>query len=78
MCFSEVEHCTFEPRLNIQKETKPEKPEEVVQKRLSNKEWVVKMGDNFKKRFPLIHKEGQLKIAKIAYQSDIVLNQYEN
>lgn len=66
MCFSEVEHCTFEPRLNIQKNA--EKPEEVVHKRLSNKEWVVKMGDNFQKRFPLIHKEGQLKVAKIAYQ----------
>jgi len=69
LCFSEVEHCTFEPRLNIQKEgARADNPEEVVAKRLSNKEWVLKMGDNFQKRFPLIHKEGQLKVAKIAYQ----------
>jgi hypothetical protein len=71
MCYSEVEHCTFEPRLNIQKDYKGknDKPEEVVHKRLSNKEWVLKMGNNFKKLFPLIHKEGQLKKAKVAHQN---------
>lgn len=66
LCLDEVDHCTFQP--NINKDPEHQLPnDEMVKKRLSNKVWVDKMGENFKERFPLIHKEGALKKARIFY-----------
>ena len=36
---------------------------------MSNKVWVDKMGSNFSGRFPLIHKEGIMKQAKVLYSN---------
>ncbi len=66
LCFSEAEHCTFEPKTN-KKENEFLDTEEIIKKRISNKEWVENMGTNFTSSFPLVFKEGTFKKARIAY-----------
>jgi len=66
LCLSEAEHCTFEPKLN-KKENEYLENEEIIKKRISNKEWVEHMGPNFTSSFPLVYKEGTFKKARIAF-----------
>jgi hypothetical protein len=62
MCLNEVEHCTFEPKINKKEDDlRLMSPEDIVNKRISNKVWVNKMGGNFSERFPLVYKEGVCK-----------------
>lgn len=68
LCLSEAEHCTFEPKLNNKKENSEFlENEEIIKKRISNKEWVDQMGPNFTASFPLVYKEGVFKKARIAF-----------
>ena len=76
LCFDEVEHCTFEPKLISKLYKKDEvnrinnlELEEVALKRISNKAWVDKMGKNYKDRNHLIFKEGIVKKAKVQYNN---------
>ncbi len=70
LCLSEAEHCTFEPKLNKNEENYTKNSaEDVINKRVSNKEWVNQMGENFSGRFPLVYKEGIYKQAKVLFQS---------
>jgi hypothetical protein len=68
MNLGDAKNCTFEPKIN--KLDKDEDlingltKEELVQKRLHNREWVNKMGPEFKDRFPLLYKEGMCKFVK--------------
>jgi hypothetical protein len=66
LCLAEAEHCTFEPKLN-KKENVYLENEEVIKKRISNKEWVEQMGPNFTESFPLVFKEGIFKKARISF-----------
>lgn len=66
LCLGEAEHCTFEPKLN-KKENEYLENEEIIKKRISNKEWVEQMGPNFTSSFPLVYKEGTFKKARIAF-----------
>lgn len=67
LCFNEAEHCTFEPKIN-KKTNEYIDNEEIINKRISNKEWVNHMGHNFASSYPLVYKEGCFKKAKIAFQ----------
>jgi len=66
LCLDEAEHCTFEPKIN-KKENEYLDNEEIIKKRVSNKEWVDQMGKNFTASFPLVYKEGIFKKARITY-----------
>lgn len=69
LCFSEAEHCTFEPRINKKDDDfKNATEEEIVARRVSNKQWVNSMGENFSHRFPLVYKDGICKKAGILFQ----------
>jgi hypothetical protein len=62
LCLSEAEHCTFEPKINKnENDMRILSKEDIINKRISNKAWVGKMGENFSTRFPLKYKEGVLK-----------------
>jgi hypothetical protein len=65
LCLSEAEHCTFEPFTNKKKEYLDNN--EIVNKRISNKEWVNQMGHNFVSSHPLVYKEGIYKKARISF-----------
>ena len=70
LCLSDAEHCTFEPKLIHNEENYVNNStEHVINKRISNKVWVNKMGDNFSERFPLVYKVGIYKQARILFQS---------
>ena len=68
MNLGDAKNCTFEPKINkLDKDEdviKGLSKEELVQKRLHNREWVNKMGPEFKDRFPLVYKEGMCKFVK--------------
>jgi hypothetical protein len=67
---SEAENCTFEPKINFKKEKdskEDNKEEEIINKRVSNKEWVDSMGKNFTSKFPLRYKEGICKKAYVLF-----------
>jgi hypothetical protein len=66
---SEVEHCTFEPKINKKEDDmRLLSSEDIINKRISNKQWVDNMGGNFSK-FPILFKEGIVKRANIHFQS---------
>ena len=65
LCLSEAEHCTFEPITN--KTNNFLSNEEIINKKISNKEWVDNMGHNFNNSYPLVYKEGSFKKARIAF-----------
>ena len=69
LCLDEVEHCTFQPNINKKEGEIHLQLEDLIKKRMSNKVWVDKMGSNFSGRFPLIHKEGIMKQAKVLYSN---------